>query len=33
MTTATPILKPVKLTAGRLPSWTTGIVLTVALLL
>ena len=33
MTTATPTLTPVKLTAGRLPNWTTGIVLTVALLL
>ncbi len=32
MTTTTPTLAPVRLTAGRLPSWTTGIVLTVALL-
>ena len=33
MTTIAPNVKPVTLTAGRLPSWTTGIVLTVALLL
>ena len=32
MTTVAPNLKPVTLTSGRLPSWTTGIVLTVALL-
>ena len=32
MTTTTPTLTPVRLTAGRLPSWTTGIVLTLALL-
>jgi phosphate transport system permease protein len=33
MTAVAPNLKPVTLTSGRLPSWTTGIVLTVALLL
>jgi len=33
MTTVAPDLKPVTLTSGRLPSWTSGIVLTVALLL
>ncbi len=32
MTTVVSEVKPVTLTAGRLPSWTTGIVLTVALL-
>jgi phosphate transport system permease protein len=32
MTTLAPDLKPITLTSGRLPSWTTGIVLTVALL-
>ena len=32
MTAVTPQLKPITLTAGRLPSWTTGVVLTVAVL-